>query len=208
MIPYRIAVIGLGNVGAALARNWHRAGHTVVFGAQFPLSEKSKKLTDEFGESHFLTVGDAIAQSQVILLATPAAAVIELANELSGDLSHAVIIDATNAIMPLNNGYPTAFHFLAEHTNARLVKCFNSTGFENMADPVYDRQAIDMFMAGDNTEAKQVARQLAIDCGFGDCIDFGKADKVELLEKFALSWINLAIMQGIGRNIAFKLLRR
>ncbi len=208
MIPYRIAVIGLGNVGAALARNWKKAGHTVVFGAQFPLSDKSRRLVDEFGESRFLTVPEAIAQSQVILLATPAAAVVELADALGGDLSHAVIIDATNAIMPLPNGYATAFHFLSEHTNARLVKCFNSTGFENMADPVYGDQALDMFMAGDNVEAKQVARQLALDCGFGTCIDFGKADKVELLEKFALSWINLAIMQGMGRGIALRLLHR
>ncbi len=33
-------------------------------------------------------------------------------------------------------------------------------------------------------------------------------DKVELLEKFALSWINLAIMQGHGRDITFKMIRR
>jgi hypothetical protein len=31
---------------------------------------------------------------------------------------------------------------------------------------------------------------------------------VELLEQFALSWINLAIMQGRGRNMAFRLVRR
>jgi len=53
-----------------------------------------------------------------------------------------------------------------------------------------------------------LALQLALDAGFGNCYDFGKADKVELLEKFALSWINLAIMQGYGRDIAFKLLRK
>ena len=63
-------------------------------------------------------------------------------------------------------------------------------------------------MAGDSEKAKAVALQLALDAGFGSCIDFGRADKVELLEKFALSWINLAIMQGHGRNIAFHLLRR
>ena len=38
--------------------------------------------------------------------------------------------------------------------------------------------------------------------------DFGKSDKVELLEKFALSWINLAIMQGHGRNMAFRVVKR
>lgn len=39
-------------------------------------------------------------------------------------------------------------------------------------------------------------------------IRFSKGDKVELLEKFALSWINLAIFQGHGRNLAFKVIRR
>ncbi len=77
-----------------------------------------------------------------------------------------------------------------------------------MLNPVYNGQGIDMFMAGDSEKAKAVAKQLALDCGFGSCIDFGKSDKVELLEKFALSWINLAIMQSYGRNMAFKVVRR
>ncbi|OQA03013.1 MAG: hypothetical protein BWY67_02486 [Bacteroidetes bacterium ADurb.Bin397] len=65
-----------------------------------------------------------------------------------------------------------------------------------------------MFMAGDSATAKDIAVQLAIDCGFENCYDFGKSDKVSLLEKFALSWINLAIMQGHGRDIAFRIVRR
>ncbi|MBI3260736.1 MAG: hypothetical protein HYZ54_14850 [Ignavibacteriae bacterium] len=77
-----------------------------------------------------------------------------------------------------------------------------------MLNPIYHGEAIDMFMAGDSEYAKTVAKQLALDCGFGNCIDFGKSDKVELLEKFALSWINLAIIQGMGRNIAFKMVSR
>ena len=77
-----------------------------------------------------------------------------------------------------------------------------------MLNPTYNGVAIDMFMAGDSEKGKSVAKQLALDCGFGTCIDFGKSDKVELLEQFALSWINLAIMQAQGRNIAFKVVRR
>lgn len=49
---------------------------------------------------------------------------------------------------------------------------------------------------------------LAKDAGFAECYDFGGRDKVELLEQFALAWINLAIFQGKGRNIGFKLLHR
>ncbi|MEL6846331.1 MAG: hypothetical protein AAFP02_24245 [Bacteroidota bacterium] len=63
-------------------------------------------------------------------------------------------------------------------------------------------------MAGDSAKAKSIATQLSTDVGFAHCYDFGGSDKVELLEQFALSWINLAIMQGMGRGIGCKLLRR
>ncbi len=40
----KIAIIGSGNVGGALAKKWLKAGHTVLVGARFPLSEKNVKL--------------------------------------------------------------------------------------------------------------------------------------------------------------------
>jgi 8-hydroxy-5-deazaflavin:NADPH oxidoreductase len=125
-----------------------------------------------------------------------------------GDVSGKVLIDATNAVRQKPEPYDTVYHALADKTKGKPVKCFNSTGFENMLAPVYHGEKIDMFMAGDDAEAKQTARQLALDAGFGTCWDFGRADKVALLEQFALSWINLAIMQGHGRDIAFRLIRR
>lgn len=77
-----------------------------------------------------------------------------------------------------------------------------------MANPLYGDLALDVFMSGDSAAARQVVRQLALDAGFAECYDFGGADKVALQEQFALAWINLVIMQGMGRDIAFKLIRR
>jgi predicted dinucleotide-binding enzyme len=77
-----------------------------------------------------------------------------------------------------------------------------------MLNPIYHGKGIDMFCAGNSKEAKNIASTLAKEIGFEECWDFGGDDKVELLEKFALSWINLAIMQGHGRNLAFKLVKR
>lgn len=202
-----IAIIGSGNVGGALAQQWIKAGHTVLIGAKFPLSEKNIRLATKIGEDRFATIENAVKQSAVILIATPPTAIFEIIEQI-GDVSSKVIIDATNSVMKSPEPYKTVYHCLADKTKAGIVKCFNSTGFENMLNPVYNGQGIDMFMAGDNENAKSVAKQLALDCGFGSCIDFGKSDKVELLEKFALSWINLAIMQGHGRDMAFKVVRR
>jgi len=65
-----------------------------------------------------------------------------------------------------------------------------------------------MFTAGDSQKAKDTVTKLAIDLGFESCYDFGGDDKFPLIEQFAMAWINLAIMQGEGRDIAFKVLRR
>lgn len=203
----KIAIIGSGNVGGALAQQWIKAGHTVLIGAKFPLSEKNITLATKIGEDKFAAIENAVKQSEVILIATPPTAIFDILEQI-GDVSGKILIDATNSVMKTPEPYKTVYHCLADKTSAEVVKCFNTTGFENMLNPSYNGEGIDMFMAGDSDNAKAVAKQLALDCGFSTCIDFGKADKVELLEKFALSWINLAIMQGHGRDMAFKVIRR
>jgi 8-hydroxy-5-deazaflavin:NADPH oxidoreductase len=203
----KIAIIGSGNVGGALAQRWVAAGHTVLIGAQFPLSDKNIQLATKIGEDRFTTIGSVVQQCDVVLIATPPTVILDIIAEM-GDVSGKIFIDATNTVRQKPTPYDTVFHALVDKTGAKVVKCFNTTGFENMLNPIYDGQGIDMFMAGDDADAKKVAHQLALDAGFATCWDFGKSDKVILLEQFALSWINLAIMQGHGRNMAFKVVKR
>jgi 8-hydroxy-5-deazaflavin:NADPH oxidoreductase len=194
----KIAIIGTGNIGAALATKWASKGHIISLGVKDENNFKGIDLLKNENTKVF-SIKEAVSVSDVILIATPPTAIFEIAEQL-GDVTGKIIIDATNNVAQKINPYPTVYHF--------LVKCFNSTGFENIADTNYNGEAIDMFMAGDSEKAKSVAEQLTLDAGFGACVNFGNADKVELLEKFALSWINLAIMQGQGRNMAFKIVKR
>lgn len=203
-----IAIIGSGNVGGALAQSFIKAKHTVLMGVRLPLSDKSLKLATVIGEDRFTSVEYAAKQADVIIITTPPEAVLSLIPQL-GDISNKMIIDATNSVRTKPEGYPTAYHAIKEKTGSdRVVKCFNTTGFENMLNPVYNGVGIDMFCAGNNKEAKAITTKLATDIGFATCYDFGGDDKVQLLEQLALSWINLAIIQGHGRNLAFKLIRR
>jgi predicted dinucleotide-binding enzyme len=201
-----IAIIGTGNVGGALATQWARKGHTINLGVKDITHFKGRDLLRN-EHTQAMSIREAIDRSAIVLIATPPQAIFDVLPHL-GNAAAKVIIDATNAIGKKPEPYATVYHCLAAHTKAALVKCFNSTGFENMLQPVYNGVAIDMFMAGDSSSAKEVAKQLALDCGFGYCIDFGQSDKVILLENFAMAWINLAIMQGQGRDIAFNVLRR
>lgn len=202
----KIAIIGTGNVGGALATQWSRAGHQIYLGVRDTTNFKGKKLLHNENTS-IHTIPEAVENAAVILVASPP----QFAETLSQSfrhLSNKIIIDATNAVRTKPEKYPTAYHAFEALPNAEVVKCFNSTGYENMENPNYGRVSLDMFMAGNSENAKVITAQLSKDAGFENCYDFGGSDQVELLEKFALSWINLAIFQGMGRNIGFKLIAR
>lgn len=204
----RIAIIGTGNVGGALATKWSKAGHQLLLGVKDFENFKGKHLLRNPNTSVH-SVEEAVAQSEVVLIATPAKAAVEVAQSL-GNTEGKVIIDSMNVIQgngPL--GFSNSSDALLQHTQTDdLAKCFNTTGFNNMIDPVYQEHQIDAFVCGDSKKAKDVAGKLALDAGFGVCYDVGGNDKFQLMEQFAFFWINLAIMQGQGREIGFKLLRR
>jgi predicted dinucleotide-binding enzyme len=205
---FKIAIIGTGNVGGALAQQLIKAGHLVLLGARLPLSDKSISLATKIGMDHFGSVENAVRESEIVIFTTPPDASLEIISDI-GDLGNKTIIDATNSFRIKPEPYPTVFHAIKSITgNQKVVKCFNTTGYENMLNPNFNGQVIDMFCAGNDLESKSIATQLALEIGFANCYDFGGDDKVELLEKLALSWINLAIMQGMGRNIAFKVIQR
>ncbi|MCU0360053.1 MAG: NAD(P)-binding domain-containing protein [Bacteroidia bacterium] len=204
-----IAIIGSGNVGGALAKKWIKAGHTVIIGARLPLSDKNITLATQIGEDRFTSIPHAVEQCEVILIAAPAPACVDVVKSL-GDTSGKIIIDAMNIVMGRGpQGYNTTAEAILTNTQSKtVVKCFNTTGFNNMENTRYGEQSLDLFMAGDNKDAKALVRQLAIDAGFAECYDVGGNDKFALMEQFAFFWINLAMMQGQGREMGFKLLKR
>ncbi len=202
-----IAIIGTGNVGGALAESWAKAGHRIRLGVRDTGNFKGTQLLAyENITAH--SIPEAVAASEVVLIAA-APQFTESIVESMGNVNGKIIIDAMNSLRSRPEGYANSFEALrALAPGAEVVKCFNTTGFENMKNPVYGSEGVDMFVAGDSKRGKEVATQLAKDCGFGECWDFGGDDKAGLLEQLAFCWINLAIMQGHGRGMALKVVRR
>lgn len=204
----KIAVIGTGNVGSALALKWASSGHQVMLGVRDTSHFKNMEKLDRQDIAVY-PVREAVAQAELILLATPAPMAIEVAQSL-GSTEGKIIIDSMNIVMGrgpagFNN---TADAVLANTGTRDVVKCFNTTGANNMENPLYGDIAIDVFVCGDSLRGKKAAIDLARDAGFGACYDIGGNDKFHLMEQFAWFWINLAMFQGQGREIAFKLLKR
>ena len=206
-----ISIIGAGNVGGALARAWAKSGHRIYVGTRDANQADLQALTRQEGITAHSYI-EAVSNADVILFSTPASAIPSIVPTL-GSLKEKILIDATNAVREKPVPYANGYDALKALSGSRdIVKCFNSTGYENMMKPIaetkYGAIPLDMFMAGASHKAKEVARTLALDAGFEACYDFGGEDKVALLEQFAFAWINLAIMQKEGRDIGFKLLKR
>lgn len=203
-----IAIIGTGNVGGALAMKWAAAGHWIRLGVRDTSQFKGKALLGN-PNTEACSVAEAVAASEVVLVSTPAMHAVEVAQSL-GDTSGKIIIDAMNIVMGRGpQGFQNTADAILAHTYTRdVVKCFNTTGYNNMANPEYGGMALDLFVAGDSERGKAVAMQLARDAGFAECYDIGGNDRFTLMEQFAFFWINLAMFKGMGREIGFKLLKR
>jgi predicted dinucleotide-binding enzyme len=200
----RIAIIGTGNVGGALAGALRRAHHTIVFGTRSPDSSDANQAT----------IAEAITDAEATILAVPFQAVRDVIAE-AGGFAGKVLIDATNPLgmgsrgLRLTMGFSTsgAETIAALAPSAKLFKAFNQTGFENMADAtVYATRPV-MFVAGDDAAAKPLVMGLATDAGF-EAVDAGDLAESRLLEAYAMLWIELARKRGLGSDFTFTLQRK
>ena len=132
-----------------------------------------------------------------------------------GNLSGKIILDATN---PLGHG-PDGLGLEIGHSvsagekvqgwakGASVFKTLNTTGFGNMAEPVFHGVKSVMFVAGDDAANKPKVIELVAALGF-DVIDAGPLRNARLLEAHAMLWIELALKRGQGRDWAFAVVRR
>lgn len=161
----KIAVIGTGNVGGALAKKWAQVGHQVILGVRDTANFKGKELLNESNISA-TTIEEAAGQAEVILIAAVPQATADIVKSL-GNVNGKIVIDAMNSVRTKPEGYHNSFEALKELCpGAEIVKCFNSVGFNVMADTLFNGVKADMYMAGSSERAKEAARQLAIDAGF------------------------------------------
>jgi 8-hydroxy-5-deazaflavin:NADPH oxidoreductase len=219
----RVAVIGAGSVGGTLGRRWAELGHEVAFGVRRPADGAAAVKGGGAlpAGARVVAPAGAVRGADVVLLATPWGAVPDALRDAGADrgaLDGLVLVDATNPLaagLRLDvgpNGESGGERVQALAPGARVVKAFNTTGYNNMAQPAYDGAATMMCYAGDDAAAKAATRELVIALGF-DPVDAGPLSRSRELEHLAVLWIALAMGPGagapaLGREIAFRLVRR
>jgi predicted dinucleotide-binding enzyme len=207
-----VAVVGTGAVGAALAGNLARHGLDVQIAGRD--GDKVRKLAESLGGRVRAVDTKALGEGvEVVFLAVPADAAAAVLEEAKGILG-AVIVDCTNPVTwnagpvhaPPEEGSVTA-QLAQRFPRARLVKALNTFGAEFHANPKLGASSADLYLAGDDAEAKQTVSDLARTLGF-EPVDVGPLRNARHLESLAVLWIHLATVGGKGRDVAFKLLHR
>jgi predicted dinucleotide-binding enzyme len=212
----KLAIIGAGNVGGTLGAAWaQKAGHEICFGVRDAKADKTQALLRKIGgKARAGTAAEAAAFGEMIVLTTPWPAA-EAAIQSMGDLTGKIILDATNplAMGPDGLGLEIGHSISAGEKvqgwakGAFVFKTLNSTGFGNMAEPVFHGVKSVMFVAGDDAANKPKVMALVGDLGF-EVIDAGPLRNARLLEAHAMLWIDLALKRGQGRDWAFAVVRR
>jgi 8-hydroxy-5-deazaflavin:NADPH oxidoreductase len=202
----RIAIIGAGNIGGILARGLSKHDHQITLGLRNINSEDAAASMNFSANIKAASVEDAVAQSNIIIIAVPFSAVPDAAKML-GDVKGKIIIETTNPFGKSLPEYKSSIAAIKEITGIDdVIKCFNSIGSESLANPHFQEFTADNFVAGSSTKAKEVAISLSQEMGFENCFDLGGDEAVPIIENIAQLCMALAVNSKLGRRVAFKVL--
>lgn len=210
----KIAFIGAGKVGAPLAIHLAQAGHEVVLAET---RDGSSTVADALARCDRLAarpVGEAIADAEIVFLATPFQANEAVLAPIAEALRGKVLVDCTNPVGPgLTHGLGSARSgseaVQALVPGASVVKAFSIYGFENFEDPRYPGYEVApvMLLCGDDAGAKGSVARLIADVGF-EPLDVGGLVQALHLEHMTLLWVRMVRAHGQSPDLVWAALRR
>ena len=198
----RIAVIGTGSAGRALARGFRRIGHDVVVGTRDPDATAQR---EEWAgaELPLVRFADAATGADLVVNATGGQVSLEALAEV--DLEGKVLIDVSNPL-DFSAGFPPTLTVkdtdsLAEqiqraHPEAKVVKALNTVNGAVMVDPGSLPEPTTIFVAGDDPLAREAVRGLLGELGWVDIVEFPSLDAARGLEMWLPLWVRL--MANLG----------
>lgn len=205
-----ITIIGAGNMGRGIGTRAAAGGHSVTFVDASP--ETAEKTAAEVranvkngAKVTTSSLGDA-QLGDVVVFAVWYGTNVELAKQLGDRLAGKVVVDIAN---PLNNTYDglatapdsSSAEDLAKAVvpSAKVVKAFNTTYAGTLIAGQVDGRPLDVFIAGDDANAKEKVAQLVRDGGMRP-VDTGPLSRARQIEGMQLLHI---VTQGtLGTNWA------
>jgi len=190
----KVAIIGAGNVGTALATSFGRAGHEVIITSRDP--EDAASAAAASGARVAQTNAAAAAEADVVIPAVYFPNIAEVAAEIAEPAAGKPVIDVTNRIAFGENGpdIDTASSNAEELATllpkSSVVKAFNTLFASNQVDPSAEGVQLDGFVAGDDEAAKATVLDLVRSIGLRP-VDVGPLVRARQLE--GLAFLNMAL---------------
>jgi 8-hydroxy-5-deazaflavin:NADPH oxidoreductase len=205
-----VTIIGTGNMARGLGKRLIAGGHDVtVLGKETADAEQVVNEIGGDGSAKAGQSGDELADEVVVLAVyfpDATAAVEQYADALSGK----VLVDITNPVNETMDGLVTppdgsAAQELAERAQgARVVKAFNTTFAGTLGEGRVADHALDVFIAGDDDEAKATVSMLVED-GELRPVDVGPLKRARELEAAGLLHMGVQETLGTGFGSALKI---
>jgi len=191
----KLAFIGIGNVGYAIANKLQQNGHEIIVASTKEMSKSLDAALEKNPNFSVLPLQEAVDNADVIFVATPFFATEAL---LAGiDFKGKTLVDCTNPIgAGLTHGLKSVesgSEYLQKVVpSANVVKAFTIYGYENLAEQWFENSSIRPMMpyAGNNKDSKVLVQKLIEEMGF-EPVDTGDLSQALHLEHMTLLWVTM-----------------
>ena len=203
-----VTIIGSGNMGRGIGTRAAAGGHSVTFVDANPeVAEKTaadvKASAKNGAKVSTASLGDAVL-GDVVVLALWYGTNIEIAKQLGARLAGKVVVDIANPLNSTYDGLATASDSSSAEdlakaivSGAKVVKAFNTTYAGTLLAGEVAGQKLDVFIAGDDADAKSKVAQLVTDGGMR-AIDTGPLSRARQIE--GMQFLHITVQGALGTN--------
>jgi NADPH-dependent F420 reductase len=205
----KITIVGAGNMGRGIGTRAVAGGHQVEIVDHDPA--EAQKLAGELGGGATALEPGAPFGGQVVVFAVYYPGIKDAVQQYADQLDGKVVVDITNpvdtqtwdrlATPPGSSSAEEVQQLVPQGTP--VVKAFNTTFAGTLAQGQAHGQQLDVFLAGDDQDAKQQVAQLVADGGLRP-IDAGPLSRAQQLEQLGLLHISLQQPRNLGFGSAIK----
>jgi len=211
-----VTIIGAGNMGRGIGTRAAAGGHSVTFVDANPEAAQQaatdvQKAAKNGAKVSTSSLGDA-QLGDIVVLAVWYGTNLEVAKQLGNKLAGKVVVDIANPLNSTYDGLATAPDSSSAEdlanvvaSGAKVVKAFNTTYAGTLVAGQVDGRPLDVFIAGDDADAKAKVAQLVKDGGMRP-IDTGALNRSRQIEGMQLLHIVTQGTLGTNWGSAIKIL--
>jgi predicted dinucleotide-binding enzyme len=208
----KIAVLGTGMVGTAIATKLVTSGHHIMMGSRTANNDAGQEwLRSVGGKAQCGTFAEAAAFGEIVFNCTNGTnALVALRQAVAANLRGKILIEVANPL-DMSTGTPPSLtvcntdslgeQVQREFPNTRVVKALNTMNCEVMVQPSLVSDDHNVFLCGNDAEAKrEVIDRLCEWFGWKkeNIIDLGDISAARGMEMFLPLWLRLWSALGTG----------